>query len=359
MSTSKKTAGTGARTGIKWVKRIGMGFAGLALLAGGAAAVMELRSPRMRAVDTSKKVAVTPERVARGRYLVEGVAHCMRCHSDHDWKMHGAPEVAGLSGAGWDVPWRDNKMPGPVFATNLTPDPETGLGNVPDDAIARAIREGVGHDGRALFMMPWQNFRGFSDEEVASIIAYLRSIPAVRKPRGATKIVAPVRWFLKAAPQPLDAPVAAADESSPVARGRRLAELGQCQTCHTPVDARHQPLAGMAFAGGQEFVIDGVTYRSPNITPDASGIAHYDEALFVRTMRTGNVGSRRLAPIMPWLEIRQLSDDDLKALWAYLKTVRPIAHDVERTDVTLADNPAIDEAATAVVSNTPPGVAQP
>ena len=115
----------------------------------------------------------------------------------------------------------------------------------------------------------------------------------------------------------------------------------------------------MAFAGGQEFVIDGVTYRSPNITPDASGIAHYDEALFVRTMRTGNVGSRRLAPIMPWLEIRQLSDDDLKALWAYLKTVRPIAHDVERTDVTLADNPAIDEAATAILSNTTPGAAQP
>ena len=181
-----KTSGTGAqtKTAAKWLKRIGMGFAGLALLAGGAAAFMELRSPRMRAVDASKKVAVTPERVARGRYLVEGVAHCMRCHSDHDWKMHGAPEMAGLSGAGWDVPWRDNKMPGPVFATNLTPDPETGLGNVPDDAIARAIREGVGHDGRALFMMPWQSFRGLSDEEVASMIAYLRSIPAVRKPRG-------------------------------------------------------------------------------------------------------------------------------------------------------------------------------
>ena len=355
-----KTSGNGTRAAGKWGKRVGVGFAGLALLVGGAAAFMELRSPRMRAVDASKKVALTPERVARGRYLVEGVAHCMRCHSDHDWKMHGAPEVAGLSGAGWDVPWRDNKMPGPVFATNLTPDPETGLGNVPDDAIARAIREGVGHDGRALFMMPSRSFRSFSDEEVASVIAYLRSIPAVRKPRGTTNIAAPVRWFLKAEPEPLAAPVPDADESTPVARGRRLAELGQCALCHTPVDARHQPLAGMAFAGGQQFVIDGVTYRSPNITPDASGIAHYDEALFVRTMRTGNVGARRLAPVMPWWEIRKLTDDDLKALWAYLKTVRPVAHDVERADVTLADNPAIDETAAApALTNTALAAPQP
>ena len=99
----------------------------------------------------------------------------------------------------------------------------------------------------------------------------------------------------------------------------------------------------MAFAGGQEFTIDGVRYRSSNITPDASGISYFSEELFIRTMRTGNIGGRRLAPIMPWSEIRKLTDDDLKALWAFLKTVTPVAHEVERTLVDLKDNPAIDD----------------
>jgi hypothetical protein len=121
----------------------------------------------------------------------------------------------------------------------------------------------------------------------------------------------------------------------------QLAEVGLCQTCHTPVDERHQPLPGMAYAGGQEFVIGGVRYLSSNITPHPSGISYYNEELFIGTMRTGNVGGRRLAPIMPWADIAKLTDDDLKALWAYLQTVAPVAHGVPRTPVELKDDPAI------------------
>ena len=70
-------------------------------------------------------------------------------------------------------------FPGLVFAPNITPDPETGAGNWTDDQLARAIREGVGHDGRALFpFMPYQDFRFYSDEDLASIIVYLRSSAA-------------------------------------------------------------------------------------------------------------------------------------------------------------------------------------
>jgi mono/diheme cytochrome c family protein len=326
-----------------WLRRIGIGLGALVVLASAGAAVLELRPPRMRAVDPAKRYQATPERLARGRYIVEAEGHCLHCHSDRDWKTHGAPVLPGLEGAGWDVPWADNQMPGQVFAPNLTPDPETGLGAIPDDAVARAIREGVSHDGRALFMMPWQNYRSLSDEDVASVVAYLRALPPVKKARGTTAIQAPVRWFLKAGPEPLAQPVTTTIATDPVARGRQLAEVGQCQTCHTPVDARHQPLPGMAYAGGQEFTIAGVRYRSSNITPDASGISYYNEELFIRTMRTGNLGGRRLAPIMPWAEIRKLTDADLKALWAYLRTVAPVAHEVERTPVDLKDNPAIDD----------------
>lgn len=327
----------------RWLRRLGVGVAILFALVASAATVAELRSPRMRAIDASKRFQATPTRVARGQYIVEAEAHCLHCHSERDWKTHGAPVLPGLIGAGWDVPWADNHMPGPVFAPNLTPDPATGLGNIPDDAVARALREGVSHDGRALFMMPWQNYRHLSDEDVASVVVYLRTLPPVVKPRGATAIAAPVRWFLKAEPQPLTTPIGDNVAPSPLARGQQLAEIGQCAGCHTPVDTRHQPLPGMAYAGGQAFTIDGVRYLSANLTPDASGIPHYNEELFVRTMRTGNIGGRRLAPIMPWSEIRKLTDADLKALWAYLKTVTPVAHDVERTPVGLKDNPDVDD----------------
>src|SRR3982751_2973441 len=122
-----------------WMKRIGIGLATVVALAGGAAAVLELRPPRMRAVDATKTFTATPARVARGRQIVEAEAHCMLCHSERDWNTHGAPELPGLAGAGWDVPWVENHMPGPVFAPNITPDRETGIGAIPDDAIARAI----------------------------------------------------------------------------------------------------------------------------------------------------------------------------------------------------------------------------
>ena len=197
----------------------------------------------------------------------------MHCHSDRDWKTHGAPVLSGLEGAGWDVPWADNHMPGPVFAPNLTPDSETGLGAIPDDAVARAIREGVSHDGRALFMMPWQNYRNLSDEDVASVVTYLRTLAPVKKARGTTAIAAPVRWFVKIdGPKPLTAPVADDRATDPVARGKQLSEIGQCGSCHTPVDARHQPLPGMAFAGGQAFMVDGVRYPSrPTSRPTRRG----------------------------------------------------------------------------------------
>jgi cytochrome c553 len=328
---------------MKWLKRFALVVVAVLVLAGGAGAVMELRSPKARAIDAAKKFEATPERLARGKYIVEAQTHCLFCHSEHDWGTHGAPIVPGMMGAGWDVPYAENKMPGRVFAPNLTPDPETGIGALPDDAIARAIREGVGHDGRALFMMPSDHFRNLSDEEVASIVVFLRTLPPVKKQRELTQIQIPVRWFMKFGPKPLTAPVPEADGSDPVARGKHLAQIGLCSECHTPVNERHEPLSGMAFGGGQEFVIGGVRYRSANITPHASGLAHYDEALFIKTMRTGNIGGRRLSPVMPFVEVGKLTDADLKALWAYMKTIPPVAHDVERAPVDVKENLAINE----------------
>jgi len=73
--------------------------------------------------------------------------------------------------------------------------------------------------------------------------------------------------------------------------------------------------------------------NSANITLDASGISYYDEALFIKTLRTGHVGSRRLSSIMPWGYFRNMTDDDLKSIFAYLRTLRPVQHRVDNTEL--------------------------
>ncbi len=114
----------------------------------------------------------------RGRYLAEGVLQCFNCHSDRDSARPGAPPVEEKKGAGHV--WYDE--PGArLVSPNITPDAETGAGRWTDDMLARAIREGVGHDGRPLHPQMWYDaFGSLSDSDVAAVVVYLRSIPPVK-----------------------------------------------------------------------------------------------------------------------------------------------------------------------------------
>jgi hypothetical protein len=280
---------------------------------------------------TARKFESTPARLARGAYIVNNVSDCIDCHAEHDWTQHDAPLVPNTLGAGQDMNLLKG-FPGQVFAPNITPDPETGAGNWSDDELARGIREGVGHDGRALFpFMPYQDFRNMSDEDIASVIVYLRSLPRIRKQRPPTQLIFPVNYLIRAAPQPLDAPVPEPDVSTPEKRGKYVVSIAGCADCHTPQDAHGQRLPGMEFAGG--LVLDGPWGRvaSGNITPDPSGIPYYDEALFTQVMRTGFVKARKLSQIMPWHTYRGMTDEDLAAIFAYIKTLKPVQHRVDNT----------------------------
>jgi mono/diheme cytochrome c family protein len=220
-------------------------------------------------------------------------------------------------------------LPGRVVAPNISPDPETGAGNWTDDQLARAIREGIGHDGRALFpLMPYQRFRSMSDEDVASIVVYLRSLPPVRRQVPATEIVVPVRYLIRSVPEPLTAPVPAPDVSTLAKRGAYLMTLGACADCHTPQDDKGQPIPGMELAGG--FVFEGPWGRvaSANLTPDPSGIPYYDAALFTEVLRTGHVKAREINQIMPWHAFGGMTDEDIAAIFANLTTVKPVVHRV-------------------------------
>jgi hypothetical protein len=220
----------------------------------------------------------------------------MGCHAEHDWTSHDAPVRSNTAGAGQDMNMLKG-FPGKVYAPNITPDRDTGAGTWSDDQLARAIREGVSHDGRALFpFMPYLDFRAMSDEDVASVIVYLRSLPPVHRQLPRTELIFPVKYLIRSAPEPLDGPVGEPDLSTPEKRGKYLVTIAGCADCHTPQDAHGQPIAGLEFAGG--FVLDGPWGRvaSANLTQDPSGIPYYDEALFSEVMRTGYVKARKLKP---------------------------------------------------------------
>jgi mono/diheme cytochrome c family protein len=276
--------------------------------------------PKKRDV-TDRQFERTPERVARGRYLVEAVAGCSVCHSPRDFTKHGAPMSPGMALAGQDLPLAG--FPGTISAPNLTPDSETGAVSWTDDQIARAVREGIKHDGTTLFpLMPYRDYRHLSDEDVASIVVYLRSVPAVHNAVPASRINFPVNYLVRGAPEPVASPVSGPSASDVIGRGKYLATAG-CG-CHRATEK-------MPYAGGEALAGPWGSVTSPNITFDPTGISYYSEATFIAALRTGYIGARALNPIMPYGEYKDLTDDDLKAIFAFLRTVPPQKHRVDNS----------------------------
>src|ERR1700730_2228139 len=284
--------------------------------------------PRARPL-TSRQFERTAQRLERGRYLFAASTGCTGCHSLHDWNTHGGPIVVGGEAFGHVTSF--NNLPGRIVASNITPDPETGAANWTDDQLARAIREGIGHDGRALFpMMPYENLRHMSDEDLASLVVYIRSLPAVRQELPATEIIFPVKYLIRAVPQPVTEPVSSPDRTDPVKWGHYLVTISSCGECHTP-RIRGALVPGLEYGGGLRLEGPWGGAAAANITPDATGIGYYDEALFVQAMRTGFVKAKKLNSIMPFVEFKDLTDEDLKAMFAYLRTLKPVKHRVDNS----------------------------
>ena len=282
----------------------------------------------------------TPERLARGKYLVEGLASCFGCHSEVDVKHRGMQPLPGKTGGGHVFPAEESLVPEPyrVVAPNISPDPDFGAGKWKDADFVRALRRGIGHDGRVLFpLMPYQYLRNLSDEDLASIIVYIRSIPPVHIERPKTVLPEQLKKVLQ--PLPPVEHVPDPDRSNRTKYGGYLVTVAHCADCHTPIDESFRPLPGMDFAGG--FLLTGpwdpdnprsITVASLNLTPDPSGLSYMDERMFIQTIRTGRVKARLLANIMPWGYFRHLTDDDLKAIFSYLRTLKPVKHRVDNTD---------------------------
>lgn len=283
--------------------------------------------PKMR-VLTDRKFEATPERLKRGTYLVEHVAACTDCHTPFETSASSSENMQHKKASGQIFPIPG--FPGRLVAPNITPDSETGVGRWTDDELARAIREGVDREGHTLFpMMPYSRYRHMSDEDLASVVVYLRSLPAVRNPLPASAVNFPVKYLVRSAPEPVTSEVQA-DTSTTASRGQYLVEMAACAECHTPTK-RGQPVRGMDFAGGQVFDEPSGKIASVNITPDPTGIGLYTEETFVKTLRTGYLGTRQLNALMPWQFYNGMTDEDLKAMYAYLKTLPAVTHHVDNS----------------------------
>ena len=299
----------------------------VALVGLAACAKHDARPPERQAPRALRDVTYerTPARLERGRYLTEGVLQCFLCHSDRDWTQPGAPPIAAKKGAGhvWEGrPW--------LVSPNLTPDKETGAGTWTDDMFARAIREGIGHDGRVLHPQMWYGaFRSLSDDDLASVIVYLRSLPPVRNALPVTTL--PAGRPPLEAPRPLDAAVPSPELSTPAARGAYLARVADCQGCHTAWEA---PLDPGLFGGGNRIELFGrPAVFSANLTAAPSGIgAFYDERLFREVLRSGRLKGRDISPVMPWIVFAAMTDQDLDAIFAFLRSQHPVNHAVSNTD---------------------------
>jgi len=318
-------------------KRILLGLTcALTIGIGGFATYLVLKKPAA-APPRDIRVAMTPEQIERGRYLFHNVFECIGCHTPRDATRFGAPVKADAIGEGMVLPTQMG-LPGRVVASNITPDKETGIGAWTDGEILRAIREGVDREGNALFpFMPYQAYRNMSNEDAEAIVAYLRTLPARRNPLPETELAFPVSLLVKSAPQPLTGPVPSPKRETTAAYGEYLVRVGDCAGCHTMKD-KGEPLPDMDLAGGFLLSFPEGSVYSANITPDVeTGIGSWSEDTFVSRFRQYQDLARNGPPpmtrenftIMPWLPYSELEDVELRAIYKYLRTVKPVRHKVQ------------------------------
>lgn len=276
----------------------------------------------------ARQTSLTQEvKLARGEYLVNHVGICFYCHSEIDWQAPGFPQIAGTRGGGAVFP--EEGVPGLAVSRNITP---YTLGDCTDEEIARAIREGAGCDGTRLFpVMPYFFFNAMSDEDVLAVVAYLRTLEPIENELARTEIPEEVWATIPPAP-PITEPVETPDPADEIAYGGYLATIGLCVECHTPLDPMGAPIQPLAFAGGR--VLEGPWGRvaTANLTSAPSGIPYYDEQTFREALRTCKVGARQLNHLMPCEFYKGMTDEDISAIFAFLKSLDPIEHSVSNVD---------------------------
>lgn len=260
--------------------------------------------------------------IERGRYLMNSIVACGNCHTP---RGADGKHIAGQELAGGAELVEDGLFV--ARASNLTPDPETGIGRWSDADIARAIREGVRPDGRVLGPpMPFAFYRDIADADLAAIIAYLRQLPPVRN------AVAPSEYKIPLPPAwgpPITTAITAPAPNDTSRYGAYLAgPLGHCMECHTPMNKDGSRDMGTAGAGGQAFAGPWGVSVARNLTPHASGLGGWSDGEVVRAIRTGvSRDGSALKPPMAFDFYSRIDAGDMTAIVTYLRLLpaKPLA----------------------------------
>lgn len=275
-----------------------------------------------------------PARIEHGRYLAEHVAMCIECHSLRDWSRYAGPLQDNHRGAGGERFAGDF---GVLYSPNITP---TGIGNWSDEQLYTAVAQGVSaHKGSLFPLMPYPTYGKMAREDLEDILAYVRSLKPRDSHGGSSKLNFPLNLIVRTMPaDPNHQPAPA--KSDTVAYGRYLVSIASCNDCHTP-KVRGQEVTGMTLAGGFEFQTPWGPVRSANITPDpATGIGSWTREQFIqrfkdpkqRHNRGEAIVKGKFNTMMPWVSYSGMSEEDLGAMYDYLKTVPPVNNKVNIGD---------------------------
>lgn len=259
--------------------------------------------------------------IAEGRRIVLGAGHCVDCHSnvtniDSVMKLGQEPALSG--GRLFDLPF------GKVYTRNITPDSTTGIGRMTDGEIARVLRYSVHKNGEAV--LPFMPFQNMTDEDLTAVISYLRAQKPVKNEvqKHDWNLMGNVIMAYMIKPSgPTEPLQQAIKRDTTAAYGKHLVmTIANCNECHTRRDGIGA-YVGEPLAGGTEFAEEGhPTLITPNLTPDSSSrIFGWSQADFVNRFRVG-----RAIPYshMPWESFGRMTDDELKAIYKYLQTIKPV-----------------------------------
>jgi mono/diheme cytochrome c family protein len=235
-----------------------------------------------------------------GKHRVQTL--CQGCHS---------ADLSGIAG------WFNAPPIGMIDSANLTSG-EGGIGKTfTTEDYVRAIRHGIDRQGKPIFMVAVPSTAHLSDEDLAAIIAYLKTIPPVDhqlKPRYFTPLArillaAGMLGKLPAETVSHDIHVTAPARGVTVEYGKYLADTNDCRACH-----------GANLNGGP-YPDPTIKLITPNITPGGE-VGFWSEADFIKTIRTGvTPGGHQLGEKMPWRVYKLFTDDELKAIYMYLQSL--------------------------------------
>lgn len=280
----------------------------------------------------SINVEITPERVARGKYLATHVAVCVDCHSPHDWTKLGGPMDTTQLGAGGEKFDAGVGFPGSVVVPNITP---YNLKSWTDGEILRAITTGVKKDGSPIFpLMPWKGYSKMDREDTYAIIAYIRTLKPVKVTHPKASLDFPLNILVHTMPQKAQ-PGKLPNPKDSVKYGGYIVQSAGCMDCHSQ-DKQGEYLPGLEFAGGKPFKVGATTVHSANITPDAAtGIGSWTKDQFVARFKAYTDQSKapvvkagEFQTIMPWWNYGNMTESDLQSIYAYLRTVKPVKNKV-------------------------------